>query len=47
MRIFIFIITSLIISCADVFYEKEDYIEEESMWGIGLLVNLDTQNLIV
>ena len=28
MRILIFIITSLMISCADVLYEKEDYIEE-------------------
>ena len=28
MKIYIFIITSLMISCADMFYEKEDHIEE-------------------
>ena len=28
MRILIFMITSLMISCADVLYEKEDYIED-------------------
>ena len=34
MKIYIFIITSLMISCADMFYEKEDHIERlESILG--------------
>ena len=33
MRIFIFIVTSLMISCADMVYEKENQIEDESIVG--------------
>ena len=50
--IFVFTITTLMISCADVFYMEEESIEEESIEeesivGYWFFANLDTQNLNV